>query len=116
MKKTILLIVALIIIPSILFAAGRGKLIFSRDIGEDKWPLISSFARVYCNNLGFGSKAIYLSTTLPDSFEVYMYAVNGTARGMMKKYNWKDIFPIMKQGKIPADLQLFIDAGLKECN
>lgn len=116
MKKIILFIVVLIAIPNILFSSGRGKLVFSSSIGKGKWPLKSNFARVYCKRIGFGSKAIYLSTSFSGSDKVYWYAVNGTARGAMKKLGLSDIAPIMKKDKIPADLQLFIEVGLKECN
>jgi hypothetical protein len=109
------LLLILILFPSIDFAAGRGTLVWPRTIGEDKWPLTTKFARVYCTNLGNGRKAVFL-TSSPDEENLYDYAVNGTARGAMKKLNLRDISPIMKEGKLPYHLQPFIEIGLEECS
>ena len=64
MKRVLTLLIFLVLISSnVAFAAGRGKMIFSFNVEEDKWPLTTNFARVYCKNLGFGAKAVYLATT-----------------------------------------------------
>lgn len=96
------------------FAGGRGVLVWPRDLEKGEWPITTSFARIYCKDLGYGKKAVYLTTTAPDK-GFQDYAVNGTARGAMGILHLKDGLKILKPGFAPYKLQPFINIGLKEC-
>lgn len=96
------------------YAGKKGTLMWPRDIGEDKWPIITRYVRIYCKNLGYGAKAVYLTTSTNET-DIYDYAVNGTARGKKEQLGLREIEPLIKKDMLPMHLSPFIEIGLKEC-
>lgn len=92
----------------------NGVILMPLDIGESKWPITTNFVRIYCKNLGFNAKAVYITTNVDGKLQDY--AVNGTARGAMERLHLRDGLTLLREGLLPYELQPFIEIGLKQCS